>query len=558
MSKSEGPMPSAGLNRRQFVKGLGLGAAALTLTRCGVLGPGAASTDETRYLVDPSSTPFTFPTSVPTPIPSPTPTPEPSPTPVPPRTDGPPNIVFIVVDDMGWKDVGFNGNTVYHTPNIDRLAAEGMVFTDAYSNSPVCAPSRASYLTGLYGPRHGVYTVGAAAQGGPQERKVIPTDHNPRLASRFVTIAEALEPGGYVSAMIGKWHPGDASATEQGFRVETRPFDLGFGTHGKGYCNPMLDAGAVECDDEYLPDVLTDHAVDFMDDNKADPFFLYLSHNAPHSPLQARSDIYAKYASRNDLRPKERTFAAIVESIDQSVGKIMEKLDDLGLADNTLLVFFSDNGALDAVTNNLPLRGEKGTMYEGGIRVPLAIRWPGKIEPGTRTDTPVIGTDFFPTFLEAAGIDPPQDLQLDGESLVSQMTGGGSLERDAIFWHFPMYLDRVDWLVTPWSAVRMGDYKLIEFLEDGSLELYNLREDISEINNLVDEMPEKAAELLEILAAWRESVDAPVPSKPNPQYDPDHMPRRVPKPNLARVVLSDPIGFLSGRLNRYLRTSVAA
>ncbi len=455
---------------------------------------------------------------------------------------------------MGWRDVGYNGNTVYETSNIDRLAAGGMIFTDAYSNSPVCAPSRASYLTGLYGPRHGVYTVGAEAQGRPEERKVIPVDHDPKLASRFVTIAEALQSAGYVSGMIGKWHPVDSRATEQGFDVETRPVDLGFGVHGSGYCNPIIDRSEIECENEYLPDVLTDHAVDFMEANKADPFFLYLS----HSPLQARSDIFEKYADDQDIRVSQRVFAAIIESIDQSVGRIMDKLDDLGLAENTLLVFFSDNGANDETTNNLPLRGEKGTMYEGGIRVPLAVRWPGKIEPGTRSDTPVIGTDFFPTFLDVADIETPQDLRYDGESLVSVMTGRNDLERNAIFWHFPMYLDRVDWLVTPWSAVRMGDYKLIEFLEDGKLELYNLREDISEINNLVDEMPEKAAELLEVLAAWRESVDAPVPTEPNSEYDPDHTPRRVPKPNLARVVFSDPVEFLSGRVRRYLRVSLAS
>lgn len=561
-----------GLKRRDFVKRVGLVTAALTLTRCGILGSGSDVPREPKYLIDPTATPFSFPTSTatprpedrPTPSPEPTATPgeptaipEPTATPTPTRDEGPPNIVFIVVDDMGWKDVGFNGNTTYHTPNLDRLAAQGMVFTDAYSNSPVCAPSRASYLTGLYGPRHGVYTVGSPVQGKPEERKLVPAEHNQTLESQFVTIAEGLKPAKYATAMIGKWHPNNVRASEQGFDVQVTPKSLGFGLHGTGYCNPRIERGEVTCDGEYLPDVLTDHTVEFMDANKNVPFFLYLSHNAPHSPLQPRSDIYERYTSEENAEWVDIGFAAIIESIDQSVGRIMDKLDDLNLTDNTLLVFFSDNGARNVVTDNLPLRGEKGTMYEGGIRVPLVMRWPEEIGAGARTNTPVIGTDFFPTFLEVAGVESSENVQGDGESMLQLMKGGSTLDRDAIFWHFPMYLEAgaKDWLVKPWSAIRTGDYKLIEFLEDGELELYNLREDISEITNLVDEMPEKAEELHKLLVAWRISVDARVPIELNPDYDPEHKPRPVPKPDLAHIIMSDPIRFLLGRLTRYFRTS---
>jgi len=441
-----------------------------------------------------------------------------------------PNIVFIFIDDMGWRDVGFMGSEYYETPNIDRLASQGMVFTNAYSNAPNCAPARACLLSGQYSPRHGVYTVASSSRGKSKLRKLIPIENTTELDSNIVTIAEAIKPAGYVSASIGKWHLGDDpefGPIAQGFDVNVGGYSAGHPQKGYfvPYKNPELPDGP---QGEYLTDRLTDEALNFIETNKGQPFFLYLPHYAVHTPLQAKEKLIEKYkkkpGSNGQNNPK---YAAMIESTDQGVGRIMNKLDELGLTEDTIIFFFSDNGGVRTITSNEPLRGGKGMLYEGGIREPMAVRWPGVVEPGTTSDTPVIGVDLFPTILEMAGVPIPKDKLLDGVSILPLLRGQGNLQREAIFWHFPAYLQgkaegaRDPYFRTrPAGAVRAGDFKLIEYFEDGVLELYNLADDISEQNNLADVMPKKAAELHQLMLAWRQEVNAPVPTELNPEYNP--------------------------------------
>jgi len=441
-----------------------------------------------------------------------------------------PNIVFIFIDDMGWRDVGFMGSRYYETPNIDRLAGQGMVFTNAYSNAPNCAPARACLLSGQYGPRHGVYTVASSSRGKSKQRKLIPIENTTDLDSNIVTIAEAIKSAGYVSASIGKWHLGndpELGPVGQGFDVNVAGYSAGHPAKGYfvPYNNPELPDGP---EGEYLTDRLTDEALNFIENSKDQQFFLYLPHYAVHTPLQAKEELIEKYktkpGSNGQNNPK---YAAMIESTDQGVGRILDKLDELGLAEDTIVFFFSDNGGVKNITSNQPLRGGKGMLYEGGIREPMAVRWPGVVKPGTTSETPVIGIDLFPTILEMAGVPTPEGKLLDGESIVPLLKMQGDFDREAIFWHFPAYLQgkaegaRDPYFRTrPAGAVRAGDWKLIEYFEDGDLELYNLKDDIGEKNNLVDTMPEKAAELHQLMLAWREKVNAPIPTELNPEYDP--------------------------------------
>jgi arylsulfatase A-like enzyme len=442
----------------------------------------------------------------------------------------PPNIVFIFIDDMGWRDVGFMGSEYYETPNIDKLASQGMVFTNAYSNAPNCAPARACLLSGQYGSRHGVYTVGSSSRGKSKLRKLIPIENTTDLDSNIVTIAEAIKPAGYVSASIGKWHLGDDpqfGPVAQGFDVNVGGYSAGNPQNGYfvPYKNPELPDGP---EGEYLTDRLTDEALNFIETNKDRQFFLYLPHYAVHTPLQAKEELIEKYknkpGSNGQNNPK---YAAMIDSTDQGVGRIMDKLDELGLIEDTIVFFFSDNGGVKGITSNQPLRGGKGMLYEGGIREPMIVCWPDVVKPGTTCGTPVIGVDLYPTILEMAGVPKPEDKLLDGESIVPLLKMQGDLDRQAIFWHFPAYLQGKaegardpNFRTRPAGAVRAGDFKLIEYFEDGVLELYNLADDIAEQNNLVDAMPDKAAELHQLMLSWRKKVNAPVPTELNPEYNP--------------------------------------
>jgi arylsulfatase A-like enzyme len=425
-----------------------------------------------------------------------------------------PNFVFIFIDDLGWKDAGFMGSAYYQTPNIDRLAAEGLVFTSAYSGAPNCAPSRACLMSGQYTPRHGVYTVGTSERGRAELRKLIPTENTTNLDSEIVALPKALKSGGYTSACIGKWHLGSKSP----YRPVDRGFDVQFERNHGGHFSK---------DGEYLTDRLTDEAIKFVEANKGGPFFLYLSHHAVHTPIQAKAELIEKYKNKKPTEAHNNpTYAAMIESVDQGVGRLMDKLDELGLTENTAVFFFSDNGGYANATSMVPLRGSKGMLYEGGIRVPLIVRWPGTIKPGSVCDVPVIGVDFYPTMLDMAGVPNPSGHILDGRSIVPLLKGRSALERRAIFWHFPAYLEAYNeeqwpWRTTPAGAVRQGDWKLIEFFEDGKAELYNLADDIGEKNDLAGTMPDKVRELHRVLAEWRRNLGAPVPTEKNPQYDPE-------------------------------------
>ncbi len=445
-----------------------------------------------------------------------------------------PNIVFFFIDDMGWTDLGFMGSRYYETPNIDRFAKESMVFTDAYANAPNCAPSRACLMSGQYTPRHGIYTVGDPARGNAQFRRLVPTPNQTVLGDEFITIAESLKTAGYTSAAMGKWHLG-ADPTTQGFDVNIAGKEWG-SPSGGGYHSPYKYPNlATSKPGEYLTDRLTEEANKFIERNKAKPFFLYLSHYAVHTPIQGKKDLTEKYMARKGHNGHDNAgYAAMVESVDDSVGSVLAKLDALGLSDNTVVLFFSDNGGYQGATRNLPLRGGKGMLYEGGIREPMIVRWPGVTRPGARCAEPVIGVDYYPTLLEIAGADRPKGYTLDGLSFAPCLRDASAkLKRDALFWHFPAYLQgnpqrdgrgcrepERPFRTTPGGAVRMGDWKLIEFFEDGGLELYNLREDLGETTNLATANPAKVRQLHDALLAWRKQVNAPVPTELNPRFDP--------------------------------------
>jgi len=436
-----------------------------------------------------------------------------------------PNVIFILVDDLGWRDVGFLGSEYYETPNIDRLAREGVVFSQAYAVAPNCAPSRASLLTGQYTPRHGIYTVNSSERGRAENRKLIPVPNTTVLAPEHVTVAEILAGAGYATAMIGKWHLGDApdhDPSSHGFQVNIGGNRAG---HPRSYFSPYENEDLPDGPEgEYLTDRLTDESLRFIEDNRGRPFFLYLSHYAVHTPIQAKDELTARYADKSASNGQDNpSYAAMIESLDQGVGRILDKLIELEIDEKTVVVFLSDNGGHGQVTSMQPLRGAKGMLYEGGVRVPMIVRWPGSVESNSRCDVPVTMVDFFPTILDLIGVSPPADMPQDGENLAPLLRGGTALDRDAIFWHFPAYLESgrgadTPWRTTPAGAVRQGDWKLIEFFEDGRLELYNLADDIGESQDLSAAMPDKTASLHRVLRDWRASVGAPVPTELNPLY----------------------------------------
>ena len=433
-----------------------------------------------------------------------------------------PNFVFIFIDDMGYRDLGCMGSEYYETPNIDKLAAEGVVFTNAYSNAPNCAPTRACLMSGQYGPRHGVYTVGTPERGPAKLRKLIPVPNTTELDRQVVTIPEALESAGYTSGCFGKWHLGNDEPH--------RPADQGFdASYQRTKRSHWTDAG------QYLTDRLTNEAVDFIDANKDKPFFLYLSHHAVHTPIQAKPEIIDKYEDKAPANGHNNpAYAAMIESVDRSVARVLAKLEDAGLNEDTVVFFFSDNGGHANFTSMHPLRGSKGTLYEGGIRVPCIVRWSGRTKPGLVTDAPIIGIDFYPTMIELACADPPKNHVLDGCSIVDLLDPDlpafastyRRFQNRPIFWHFPAYLEPYNksqwpWRTTPAGVVRKGPWKLIEFFEGHALELYNLDMDISEKNNLAAQMADKTAELHKLMQQWRKDIDAPVPTRLNPKYDPE-------------------------------------
>jgi arylsulfatase A-like enzyme len=435
-----------------------------------------------------------------------------------------PNVILILVDDLGWADLGCSGSTFYETPNIDRLARRGVRFTNAYAACPVCSPSRAAILTGKY-PARLHLTDWLPGRSDRPSQKLLRPPIRQELPLQEITLAEALKPAGYATASLGKWHLGG-----EPYWPEHQGFDLNVGGTETGsppggyfrFQTPNLKAHS---DREYLTDRLTEEAVRFMEGHRDRPFFLYLAHYAVHIPLQARPEIEAKYRSkpRGDSPQGHPIYAAMIRSVDEGVGRLLQAVDDLKIADRTVVIFTSDNGGLSVeegpntpATSNAPLRAGKGYLYEGGIRVPLIVAAPGVVRLGSVCDVPVSGQDLYPTVLALAGVGPAPGQVIDGESLVPLLEGGGSLRRDALYWHYPHYSNQGG---RPGGAIRRGDLKLIEWYEDGRLELYDLKRDIGEGHDLAAENQEEAARVHNQLARWRESVDAQMP-RPNPDYDP--------------------------------------
>ena len=440
-----------------------------------------------------------------------------------------PNVLLIYADDLGWRDCGFMGSDFYETPNLDRLAGEGMVFTSAYSPAANCAPARASVMTGGYSPRHEVFNVGTRARGDERRRKLLHVPGTDELKEDLATWPELLQGNGYRTAVIGKWHLGD-DPMRHGFDV-----NVGGGHWGSppgGHYPPHSSAPGLRevPEDRYLTETLSLEAAEFIKENAERPWALYLPHYAVHTPIQPKRDLVAKYEAKEPGELHSNVeMATMIEALDQGVGIVLEALEESGQRERTLIVFFSDNGGYGPATDMDPLKGYKGTYYEGGIRVPMVVAWPGVVPPG-RSAVPVHGVDLHPTFCDAAGVEVPAGVPTDGQSLLPLLRGEDEVFRErAIFWHFPAYLEsyagdateqRDRWFRSrPCSVMRRGRWKLHEFFEDGSVELYDLEADLGETRDLAAERPEVAARMREELAAWRERVEAPVPTEPNPKFD---------------------------------------
>lgn len=465
-----------------------------------------------------------------------------------------PNIIFILIDDMGWKDLGCYGSAYYETPHLDRLADEGVRFTDAYAACPVCSPTRASIMSGKYPATVGVtHFIGPDPKGeisedmpfvGAARGKVIDAPYKRFLPLEEKSMASALREHGYSTWHVGKWHLGGRK-----FYPEHHGFDINiggcdWGMPREGFFSPYgIETLKEGPEGEYLTDRLTDEAIRLIKDAKNDkPFFLNLWHYAVHIPIQAPDrQLVAKYEAKRkvmgldqvetfregeyfpcDHKKSERIsrrlvqsdpeYAAMVENLDANIGRLLEALTETGKADNTLIVFTSDNGGLSTAegspTCNSPLQEGKGWMYEGGVRVPLIIYGRGVVKSGSVCTVPVTSPDFYPTLLEIAGLPLDHNQHVDGTSMLPLLQGEDKLEREAIFWHFPHYGNQGG---TPGCSIRRGDYKLIEFFEDDHLELYDLRKDDSEQFNLINDKSDKAQHMYQMLVNWRESIEAKIP-----------------------------------------------
>jgi len=480
------------MNRRDFIKNMGMGIAAMALPGCGRFGQSTTGDALGQR----------------------------------------PNFVFFLIDDLGWRDLGCYGSSFYETPNIDDLARKGVRFSNAYAACPVCSPTRASIMTGKYPARLKLtnYLVG---RRWPKDSPIAPPKWCYEMPLEEVTLAEALKEAGYKTCFIGKWHLG-----EEPYYPEHQGFDVNVGGTNSGLPRSHFypkwgDNPPIKGEDgEYLADRLTDESLKFLEANSDGPFLLYLSHYGVHTPLEGKEELVAKYEAKAKDMPAEgpkflhkgnvndrqvqdhAVYAAMVESIDESVGRVLAKVDELGLTGNTIVIFMSDNGGLSTAegspTSNVPLRAGKGLLYEGGIREPMIINWPGVTKPGSICNEPVTSTDFYPTMLEMAGLGLRPKQHIDGMSLCSILRGKRGLKRKAIYWHYPHYSNQGG---RPGGAVRCGDYKLIERYEDNSIELYNLREDIGEKRELSAAVPAKAQELRKMLHKWREDVDANMPRR---------------------------------------------
>lgn len=456
-----------------------------------------------------------------------------------------PNIILILMDDLGWKDLSCYGSSFYETPNLDRLAARSVRFTDAYAACPVCSPTRASIMSGKYPARVGVTNF----IGGHTQGRLVDAPYVRQLPLAEASLATALREGGYATWHVGKWHLGGREywPDRHGFEVNVGGCD--WGMPNQGYFSPWglptLPDGPAG---EYLPDRLMDEAIGLIERSDGRPFFLNYWDYCVHIPIQAKPDKVAKYEAKaralgldalptfaegepfpcehkkdqrvvRRLLQSDAAYAAMIESVDENIGRLLQALEATGQADDTIIIFTSDNGGLATAegspTCNAPLAEGKGWMYEGGTREPLFVHWPGVAAPGVCA-TPVTSPDLYPTILEMAGLPLRPEQHVDGVSLAPLLRGEGAPEREALYWHYPHYGNQGG---TPGASLRAGDWKLIEFYEDGRLELYNLREDVSEERNRAADLPALAARLQALLAAWRESVAAQMPA-PNPDYSP--------------------------------------
>jgi len=445
-----------------------------------------------------------------------------------------PNIILITVDDLGWADLGCYGSTFYETPNIDQLAEEGLRFTNAYAAASICSPTRAAIMTGKYPARIGItdWIRAKFQDGGEKNRegfedypdKVLSCPYNPyHLNLNEVTIAEILEKQEYETCFIGKWHLGTERwyPDKQGFKYNIAGCDYG---QPPSYFDPYIlfpDAGRKDTlkgfptmapreEGEYLTDREADEAIAFIKTHKDQPFFLNLCHYAVHTPIQAKLEVVEKYEQKPPTHQKSAVYAAMVESVDDALGAIVQTLEELGLSENTMIIFTSDNGGLlrSNATDNTPLRSGKGYPYEGGIRIPTIFSWPGEIQSGQTSDLPISSIDYLPTICDAVGVESSEYETLDGLSLLSHILQGNSIDRESIFWHFPHY--RLNDIV-PYSVIRKGDWKLIKRYEGIKFELYNLKKDMSETTDLSERKQDKVLELNKDLEEWLSSVNAKMP-----------------------------------------------
>ncbi len=450
-----------------------------------------------------------------------------------------PNIILILADDLGWQDVGFSGAQFFETPHIDRLATQGMTFTAAYAGGPNCSPTRASLMTGTYSPRHHIYTPGGRSKGDPRYMRLLvrARDRDNKALERkaakqfevtnqldpaIICIPEVLNKAGYTSARLGKWHLGN----------DTQGFDLS-SSNGRGGPDGMF-YGDID-----VAEQLTDRAIEFIEDNRRGPFFLYLSHFDVHLPHRARDSVTQRYEAKLKEIPEaarqnfDPVYAAMIQAVDTSVGRVVAKVDELGIAENTLIIFTSDNGGLNIVSQLAPLRGQKGSLFEGGVRVPTCMRWTGVIEAGSTCDTPITSVDYLPTAAHLADAALPESQPTDGVNILPLLRKQQIPQR-SIYWHFPMYLaslvsnddlaielpggETYFWRATPSTSLRRGDWKLIEYHENNTVSLYNLKDDPGEQHNLAQAMPDLTAELRADLDAWQATTKAPIPTEPNPEY----------------------------------------
>ncbi|QDS98820.1 sulfatase-like hydrolase/transferase [Adhaeretor mobilis] len=470
------------------------------------------------------------------------------------------NVVLILADDLGWKDLGCYGSDYYQTPNIDRVASEGMRFTDGYSACNVCSPTRAAIMSGKYPARLLLTQWLPGGRWSATKNELREGRYISNLPLEEVTIAEAMREAGYRTAFMGKWHLG----AETYYYPEHQGFDINIG--GRDYGAPgsyfypfegtwkipttgktlFKDSPLPGKEGDYLVDRLAEEAEKFIRQSADKPFFLMLSHYAVHTPLEGKPDKVARYEKTpKKQRQGKAAYAAMVESVDDSVGRVMRTLKELDLDERTLVIFASDNGGFAKVTDNAPLRANKGSNYDGGIRVPVIVKWPGKTTPGSVSHEPVISTDFYPTILAATGQPLRPHQHMDGKNLTPVLTGEGKLDREALYWHYPHYNQHPSNF--PSSVVRAGDWKLIEDLETGKAQLYNLAEDIGETHDLSTEQPEKVKRLQGNLNNWRKDVGAD-PMTPNPQYQKTtstNVNKRSAKPNVLFLAVDDMNDWIS-------------